>query len=466
MVEVKNALLARAKTHSKMEAGVSKSQLAALTTNAVVQTVASAEEMAKLQFWQQGDASMYSFENVEQRYQNRFDSDVLHLINTYWWPTCLRAMPIAAWDGDAHRTWTVPQENYVLMISKISKALLEADGAWNEEEARILSEEAWVSDTHGTGKLTRTLFCDSIFEVADMWTISVACDECVRFLTRLFEAVGREELDRWKSYDAIRSLMQANAPPKVERLERRVGHRRRRAAVVIQKHGRRKGGARKFGKRLQSAVHIQSHARRRRDQHAFSRKKAAAVKIQSISRRMHAMKIADGLCKHVVPNLKQPPRYLLPRARPPTRLLDRQKQVAPQVAPRSKSMSVMDIRRPLPVIREAPNLIPPVHPRPSLRRRATEPRLTMCEIQAPSVYGSLRTGSECSLLRTARDILDGEFRPSPRDLATSIRREGGRASSTRKLHRMRPIGSPTVQQLGRTNVQLGGRFYSLRLSTS
>ena len=65
----------------------------------VVTTVEEPGDLATLRYWQQGDEALYSLDNVQRRYQNRFHPDLVELMKQRWWPVALRAVPIAGWDG-------------------------------------------------------------------------------------------------------------------------------------------------------------------------------------------------------------------------------------------------------------------------------------------------------------------------------------------------------------------------------
>ena len=57
---------------------------------------------------------------------------------------------------------------------RICKALLEEDEAWDEAEARALTEGAWREDARGMRAISRSMFNDSLFELTDMWCARAA----------------------------------------------------------------------------------------------------------------------------------------------------------------------------------------------------------------------------------------------------------------------------------------------------
>ena len=432
--EQRPALLARTATHSKLQSQVSTQNLSAKQTDGVVMTVETVEEVAELHLWQQGDEQMYTLENVEKRYENRFNVDLLQLVNTTWWPTALRGAPIDGWEGDVARTWTLPQPNHELMVINLVKALMDPDETWSWDEANQLAREAWESDSKGKGTLTRTLFCDSLFELADVWTTTVEGAEYVQFLRRLFDAIGVPPSQGWKSLDDIASILGDRHPDQDERKKRRNGHRKRRAAVTIQSSSRKKGGRKHFQEKRGAATRIQAHARRKREQAAFEAKKAAAVKIQALARGNIARHDATQ-DKHALPNIKQPARYLLPKKRPPTRLLDRQKtaRALPRMG-QSRSVGA------LPVIKEAPQLLIPAAGRPKARD-VRPPKVTYAMVPAPALPGVLRTAAQCNqagILRAARGLLEGDI-TNPRELMRPLAGLGTKVSPAGSPARIDPV---------------------------
>lgn len=132
-------------------------------------TVTSAQAIDQLRFWEQGDESMYTLENVQARYENRFHEGIVRVINEHWWPWVLNAVPIEGWDGNCTTQWTVPRPNHEAQTMVTLKALLEPDEEWNEAEALQMANDTWDSDTKNKDQLTRTLYCDSLFELADVY---------------------------------------------------------------------------------------------------------------------------------------------------------------------------------------------------------------------------------------------------------------------------------------------------------
>ena len=287
---------------------------AAAPVEGVVTVVKSIEEAASLHMWQQGDEEMYTLQHVQERFVNRFHPEVVLLLSSVWWPTALRGLPIEGWDGDTLRTWSMPQRNHALMIVKLCRALLEPGEPLDAAEAERFSCTAWEEGTKGTLVLDRIRFCDSIFEVADIWTLSTEADEYVAFLRRLMDAVGVPPLG-WKCDEDIVSVLGDRFPSKAEGAKRIHVHKQRMANVQIQAHARRMKQLRIFRMKRASAIKIQAQARRK--QASFS----VGVHVLDTLRELKKTPMAFAM-----PDRHQASRYLQPKPRPPTRLLDRQKQ--------------------------------------------------------------------------------------------------------------------------------------------
>ena len=59
-------------------------------------------------------------------------------------------------------------------------------------EAKQGAQEEWASDSHGGEGITRELFMDAIFEIADMWCEDIDEDECVaRCGAAKFDAIAQ-----------------------------------------------------------------------------------------------------------------------------------------------------------------------------------------------------------------------------------------------------------------------------------
>ncbi|RHY09464.1 hypothetical protein DYB28_009655 [Aphanomyces astaci] len=67
-------------------------------------------------------------------------------------------------------------------------------------EARIIVEKDWARDVgENCEVMAKSTFYKSLFEVADLWTVSIGVDEYTKFLTKLFERVTMTVFDQEKA---------------------------------------------------------------------------------------------------------------------------------------------------------------------------------------------------------------------------------------------------------------------------
>ena len=156
-----------------------------------VTEVESAEEIAKLRWWEQGDKSLETAHMLETRFANRRAPAVVRELNS-WWDAALRgsfakgvtrtdgvsnppsraASPTPASDGDPPPIAlsidpSLDKKRYTAIFTKIGLALSEEDEGHDIEEARQNADEAWVDDARGGKELSRKRWLDTLFELAD-----------------------------------------------------------------------------------------------------------------------------------------------------------------------------------------------------------------------------------------------------------------------------------------------------------
>ena len=88
------------------------------------------------------------------------------------------------------------RERYVTIFTKIALALLEEDEREEDkamEECKALALEAWESDAKGADTLPKHKWLDSLFELADTWTIGIGAHEYADFLGLLFNRTAERE---------------------------------------------------------------------------------------------------------------------------------------------------------------------------------------------------------------------------------------------------------------------------------
>ena len=142
-------------------------------------------------YWQQGDLSMADEASLRERMKLRSHPRIHAALGTWW--AAARSMDV---DGDDH----IGREEHAFIFIRVYRALL--DDYCDDDAAKAIAED-WESDSAGEPRLTQARFCDSLFEVADMWTSAIDVDEYVEFLTRLLEHIApcvRGEDGGWRYY--------------------------------------------------------------------------------------------------------------------------------------------------------------------------------------------------------------------------------------------------------------------------
>jgi len=168
-----------------------------------VTEVTSASEIANLRWYEQGDSELQTTEMLELRASLRRDRVVLQELNA-WWEAALSGSFAEAKAADADTSYEdkvdasgsttgIDKHRYCAIMTKMGLALLEDDEPQDVEEAKQQAREAWEEDSRGRETLTRKRWLDSIFELADTWTVGVENLEYASFLRGLFERTARKE---------------------------------------------------------------------------------------------------------------------------------------------------------------------------------------------------------------------------------------------------------------------------------
>lgn len=126
----------------------------------VVHEVESADQAADLKLWEQGNLSWYSDDMLEARSALRESQGVIAELQL-WWTTTIDEAP-----GKESKDAIASKAAYLKAMSKLYKVMIEA-GEYDAEEARDCAEEDYERDLNGSTEMTRTLFCNAIFELAD-----------------------------------------------------------------------------------------------------------------------------------------------------------------------------------------------------------------------------------------------------------------------------------------------------------
>ena len=71
-----------------------------------------------------------------------------------------------------------------MVFQKIYKLMMPVED-YDAAEARVAVHDDWETDSAGVGYLTRDTFCEAIFELADVWTLTTDATEYSEFLSDL-----------------------------------------------------------------------------------------------------------------------------------------------------------------------------------------------------------------------------------------------------------------------------------------
>lgn len=142
-------------------------------------------EAGELPYWQQGDATMYSPQKLEERYRLRRRPEMLEELHLYW-TTMLRS---AFFSKVVDLESVIDKTDYVRFVRKLYKVMAPPE-SFDDIEATTRARADWERDSKGEGILTRKHFGDAMFELADMWVDGLEADHYVAFLERLFDQIA------------------------------------------------------------------------------------------------------------------------------------------------------------------------------------------------------------------------------------------------------------------------------------
>ncbi|KAK7241680.1 hypothetical protein SO694_00070144 [Aureococcus anophagefferens] len=142
----------------------------------------------------EGNADLYSETNLAKRELIRDDPEILEWLDKWW---------IATQEfDDKDKGGAMDFEEYAYFHGRLKKWIHKWAGdrgvtlpKSNRVEAREQLEEDFAADSGESGLVLHEDFVNSIFELADMWTESVAKYEYIEFLKRGYAHVYKQHLD-------------------------------------------------------------------------------------------------------------------------------------------------------------------------------------------------------------------------------------------------------------------------------
>lgn len=129
------------------------------------------------------DLKVNTPESVQHRVQLRTHPAVIEALDM-WWQTALASMERDAKTGveSSVPVGELRREQYVAIMSKVSKALLED---WDYDEATAIAEADFEHDRRGRDTLDGELFRDGLFECAAHSSLPYPTRDCVAFLRHI-----------------------------------------------------------------------------------------------------------------------------------------------------------------------------------------------------------------------------------------------------------------------------------------
>ena len=147
-------------------------------------TVSTLEELESLSYEEQGDETMNTDEALAIRARLRRHPDVVNKLQV-WWDTAQRSMRIA--HGNTYEASMLARDEYIKVMLLISKAMMDN---FDLDEAQRCAEEDFEQDAQGQDTMSREQYMDALYELADVYTMTLEPEEYVQFLHRLLNDVA------------------------------------------------------------------------------------------------------------------------------------------------------------------------------------------------------------------------------------------------------------------------------------
>ena len=125
----------------------------------IVTDVADASELEAVPLWAQGDAHLATKEKMAERQVLRYHPKVLAALQLFW-----EAAQRSLQSGGDTSANELHRKGHALMLRRIYRVMIRDFDAADCE--RCIAED-WERDARGKDALSRKLFCDAFFELAD-----------------------------------------------------------------------------------------------------------------------------------------------------------------------------------------------------------------------------------------------------------------------------------------------------------
>ena len=173
--------------------------------------VESPSKLTKIAFIDQADVSMNTEQAFIERERLRRHPRIVEQLDRWW-------NAAAEKEGIPQDGGSLTFEPYADLHRRIFRECL-GDG-FNEAEARASAAEDWQDDSGGCEALDSAQFAKAIFEVADLYTLTLDAEEYVEFLNRLFRKVFEVFEDQAEEYPEDPCASVPSSEPNVIALER------------------------------------------------------------------------------------------------------------------------------------------------------------------------------------------------------------------------------------------------------
>lgn len=210
--------------------------------------------------------------NLRLRFAMRAAPSIVQVLHE-WWETALRS----AVEG---HTNAIGPADYAICLRAVFKALMDE---YEPDEVEIAIEEDWLTDSRGQALLTREVFCDSVFELADLHVDGTWRDQYCDFLWELLDAVTVDQAPSMADMVSMLSSGKAGQPKRVFKQPDNIGRQSTINPVV--KPGRpptlRRQRSEQQRIRLRAVIKIQCMVRAAAARMVVRQRKRAVATIQA-----------------------------------------------------------------------------------------------------------------------------------------------------------------------------------------
>ncbi|EAS07708.2 hypothetical protein TTHERM_00497620 (macronuclear) [Tetrahymena thermophila SB210] len=132
-------------------------------------------------YYQDGDPTMYTKENLQQRNALKEDPDVKNAIQKF--------MNIYTWDSNGK----LNLESYLFVHTGLAEILRDdLQEEMKADELKFILQQDWQHDSRGKEYMTKDDLYDSLFELVDIWVPDIDKDEYVAFFEYINNTLSRK----------------------------------------------------------------------------------------------------------------------------------------------------------------------------------------------------------------------------------------------------------------------------------